>query len=127
MRVFLVDDDEVINLVHTAIIKGVDPNVEIEVFLSGLQLLNRVKSLTPEKIPHYIFLDIRMPEMSGLEVLNEIDKLEFNPIKDSHIFVLSSTLDERDLKEAVSHKTVTSFLSKPLTFESLQLILESNA
>ena len=127
MRVFLVDDDDVINLVHTAIIKGADPNVDIEVFLSGLQLLNRVKSLQSHEVPQYIFLDIRMPEMSGLEVLNEIDKLEVNPIQDSHIFVLSSTLDERDLNEAVSHKTVTSFLSKPLTFEALHLILERNA
>lgn len=127
MKIFLVDDDDVINLVHTAIIKGVDSSAEIEVFLSGLQLLNRIKNLQPKEVPNYIFLDIRMPEMSGLEVLNEIDKLEVNPIAESHIFVLSSTLDERDLKEAVSHKTVTSFLSKPLTFEALQLILATNA
>jgi CheY-like chemotaxis protein len=127
MKIFLVDDDDVINLVHTAIIKGVDPSADIEVFLSGLQLLNRIKSLQPHEVPNYVFLDIRMPEMSGLEVLNEIDKLQVNPIAASKIFVLSSTLDERDLKEAVSHKTVSSFLSKPLTFEALQLILATNA
>ena len=58
MKIFLVDDDDVINLVHTAIIKGMDPMTEIEVFLSGLQLLNRIKTIQPEEVPNYIFLDI---------------------------------------------------------------------
>jgi CheY-like chemotaxis protein len=69
--------------------------------------------------PDVIFLDIRMPVMSGFEFLDAYDKLN---IDKSHtkIFLLSSSFDPTDIKRASDNKYITQFIHKPLTHKILE-------
>jgi two-component system response regulator len=62
-----------------------------------------------------IFLDLRLPSMSGIEVLRRIKKLP--RIKNIPVIVMTSSLDPRDFEEC-QRLQVASFVSKPVTFES---------
>lgn len=124
MKICLVDDDDVINTVHTAVIQGVSPLSEIRVFRSGAKFIQALKNKDLQSFhPNVVFLDIRMPEMDGFGVLEEIEKLNPPELESAAIHVLSSTLDERDLLRAKEHARVTSFIGKPLMFDQMRALL----
>jgi CheY-like chemotaxis protein len=122
MNIVLVDDDDVISLVHREVFRRVMPTAEIQVFRSGIQLLEQIQNDDTFRFD-VLFLDIRMPELDGFEVLDRLEHLQHSWIKDAHVFVLSSTLDERDLNRAKEHYLVDDFIGKPLTFSMIEQIL----
>ena len=105
------------------VINRIDPSAEITLFKSGLQFMHAVESSSSFSFPEIIFLDIRMPEMSGFDVLDELVKSHKSSLVNTAIYVLSSTLDERDLSKATSYPIVTKFMSKPLNFEVVSELL----
>ena len=107
------------------VIKRIDSSVEITLFRSGLHFLNSVPNNADGFFPDIIFLDIRMPELNGFDVLDRLVESYSEKLSKTKIFVLSSTLDERDLSRAVSYNIVTEFMSKPLTFEHVAKLLSS--
>ena len=66
-----------------------------------------------EGLPEVIFLDLNMPIMDGWEFLDEFGKLSEE--KDIRIYILSSSVDSRDMERAKKYGMVNGFIAKPLT------------
>jgi CheY-like chemotaxis protein len=61
-----------------------------------------------------VLVDIMMPGMDGFQFMEAFDSLDASVKQLIQVFMLSSTLDPRDIKRAASNKTVRDLLSKPL-------------
>ena len=122
----LVDDDDIFNMLHREILKRLIENVSIEVFKSGQEVITYLQSTSDTPVD-LIFLDIRMPVMGGFEVLEAMTAMGSDRFKNTRIYVLSSTLDDRDLQRAKEMPLVTDFIGKPMSFETMRSILANNA
>ncbi|MBE9584832.1 response regulator [Mucilaginibacter sp. JRF] len=113
----LIDDNYIDNFVTTRILDTANFAEKIEVYQSPA---SAIEALRDGKVkPDVIFLDIRMPLMSGFEFLQEYDKLNIdkNNIK---MYMLSSSLDPTDIRKSSDNKYITQFIHKPLTFQVLE-------
>ncbi len=68
-------------------------------------------------IPRLILLDIKLPGISGLEVLKNLKNNE--KTKSIPVVILTSSTEEKDI-QACYHLGVNSYISKPVEFDSFQ-------
>lgn len=72
--------------------------------------------------PHIILLDLRLPKVDGLEVLEQIRRHE--ELKSIPVVVLTTSAAEIDVTRAY-HYNVNSYLVKPLDFTKFANLLET--
>lgn len=121
-HVLLVDDDDIFNMLHGEVLKRLIPNVGIDIFKSGQDVIQYLQE-KPDASIDLIFLDIRMPIMGGFEVLDAMAAMDSSRFANTRIYVLSSTLDDRDLQRAKETPLVTDFIGKPMSFDTMRNIL----
>jgi CheY-like chemotaxis protein len=115
-RVLLIDDDQFSNFLNKSLLQHSWENIEVLVANSGQEGLAFVEE--PDR-PDLIFLDIRMPLMSGIEFLEHFSKLEKEVISEIKIIMLSSSLDKEEISKSQEFPNVISFLNKPLDKEKI--------
>ena len=126
----IIDDDKIyVNLVKKIIeIKKLSNNLLI--FKNGMEALDHFKLIlenaTEDRLPDIIFLDINMPVMDGWEFLNEFIKIKNNFEKKITLYVVSSSIDPRDLERAKSFNLVTDYLIKPIELKKFEKIFDRN-
>lgn len=115
IKVMLIDDDEMTNMIHKAIIRRLDPRIEVWTYLQAIEALDYLRT-HPCQWPGFIFLDINMPEMNGWQFLDEYCELEGR----TQLFMLTSSIDPKDMIRSQQYPVVNGFISKPLTMEILR-------
>ena len=80
-----------------------------------------------DKLPDIIFLDLNMPVMDGWEFLNEFIKIKNSLHKKITLYVVSSSIDPRDLERAKSFNLVTDYLIKPIELKKFEKIFARTA
>ncbi|MFV9483394.1 response regulator [Christiangramia sp. OXR-203] len=128
----IIDDDKIyVNLVKKIIeIKKLSENLLI--YKNGKEALDYFKktmsSVTHEDLlPDIIFLDLNMPVMDGWEFLNEFLKIKNNLNKKITLYVVSSSIDPRDLERVKSFNMVTDYLIKPIELKKFEKIFDKTA
>ncbi|WP_214072257.1 response regulator [Mucilaginibacter sp. dw_454] len=113
----LVDDNYIDNFVTRRLLESSKFAENIIVTESPTEAISMLENGTVK--PNVIFLDIRMPLMSGFEFLDAFDKLPIAKT-DIKIFLLSSSFDPTDIRRSSDNKYITQFIHKPLTHKILE-------
>ncbi|MEO6630108.1 MAG: response regulator [Mucilaginibacter sp.] len=113
----LIDDNYIDNFVTRKILEGSNFAESIVVVRSAPEAIAALSAGTVN--PDVIFLDVRMPLMSGFEFLDEYDKINMDK-SNIKIFMLSSSLDPMDMRKSTDNKYITQFIHKPLTQKALE-------
>ncbi|CAL68123.1 response regulator [Christiangramia forsetii] len=128
----IIDDDKIyVNLVKKIIeIKNLSENLLI--YKNGKEALDYFKDIMEnttdeDKLPDIIFLDLNMPVMDGWEFLNEFIKIKNGLNKKITLYVVSSSIDPRDLERAKSINLVTDYLIKPIELKKFEKIFAKTA
>src|SRR5215210_7683066 len=93
----LIDDDPDDQEIFLMCVKKLDKNIDCKTSDDGLEAISMLMS-NEKFIPDYIFLDVNMPKMNGIECLKEIRKIE--KLKDTKIFMYSTTTENNMVNES---------------------------
>jgi CheY-like chemotaxis protein len=122
MKYILIDDDPIINLVHKRVIQKVAEAETIDIFSSGIRALEYFK--TSDSDPQMVFLDINMPEMNGFEFLDELIKDKNIRKEGLSIYIVTSSLNNKDRQTAKRYPILKGYLGKPLNIEGVLKLKE---
>lgn len=116
MKILIVDDEQDVEIMFLQKFRREIKSklLEVEFAFSGQQALDFLsKSDSPDVV--YVFSDINMPGMSGLELLENI-KSKFPHIQ---VSMISAYGDRENYNKAIN-SGAKGFFSKPVDFESLK-------
>ena len=125
----IIDDDNLYLKIVQRIIESKKLCKEIIIFKNGKDAIDHFKSIINDsnmkKIPDVIFLDLNMPIMDGWEFLDEFLKIPRSLKKRITLYVVSSSIDPRDINRAKSISLVEDYLIKPITYEELKKVFSA--
>lgn len=125
LNFMLVDDSKVDLLINKKYVMKGDFANEVVTYDSPRAALAFLSDNT--EWPDIVLLDIRMNEMDGFEFLEHLESVQTaNPNQTLRVFLVSSTLDFRDLSRAKANTIVLDLIQKPLNLEKLASALQAN-
>jgi two-component system chemotaxis response regulator CheY len=120
MKIWLIDDDNITNMLNRYFLEEHYPSLEIRSFIYASEALEELKQGGDN--PNFILLDINMPGMNGWEFLDGLQQSEISSSKLPIIYMLSSSLDPEDEAKARKSALVKGFISKQLEVEKLPFL-----
>ncbi len=123
--VMLIDDNDLDNIINHKVIESVDfaeivyTNTSAMSALEFLKNLEATSGLSNHLLPEYIFVDLNMPMVDGMQFI-ELFYKQFKSISaKSKLVVLTSSINLNDKVRVNKLNPEIPFLNKPLTNESL--------
>jgi response regulator RpfG family c-di-GMP phosphodiesterase len=117
----IVDDDHMNNFICNITLKNTYKNSQITAFEKPVDALAYITTNYPRQDTEKttLLLDINMPVLNGWEFLVELKQMDIAVVEQFDIYILSSSVDQRDMDKAKSDPHVIDFISKPLKKEKL--------
>ncbi|MDA0568890.1 MAG: response regulator [Bacteroidetes bacterium] len=128
MHVILIDDSEIDNAVNKKLLKLARISDDIEVYTSPRKSLENVKELgITWTSPRLILLDLSMPDIDGMQWLEIFRELPDQVQNKCLIYVLSASIDRKQLDLVDADPSVIALLEKPLDVYLLQQLIKQEA
>ncbi len=122
----IIDDDPIFIYGTKRIMNEVDFCDDILVYNNGQDAIDGLTTMTEEgkTLPSVIFLDLNMPIMNGWEFLEDFVKIPNHNREKVTIYILSSSVDPRDLERIRHYEIISNYILKPISAEDLKNVLE---
>jgi len=126
--VALVDDDSIFQFTATRLIESAKLAKEILHFENGNEALQYLEknAANSDLLPDFLFLDINMPIVDGWMFLEDFEILKTKLVKEFPIYMVSSSIDPRDMSRAREFSEVKDFVIKPVTIERFSELLSAS-
>jgi CheY-like chemotaxis protein len=115
-HICIIDDDKIYRFTTEKYIEMLKLADSITTFSDGEEALDYFKenALDKDKLPDIILLDVNMPVMDGWDFIEEYSKIKPRPVKNIVLYMVTSSIDERDRKKASSMSVIHDFVVKPI-------------
>jgi len=121
LKMYVVDDDQDDRFFLTDAIKAVIQPVEIVELTDGMEFIQAIKEDTIESNSIVVLLDMNMPKMNGLEVL---EALQFDhKTKDIPVMMVSTSQNETLITEAY-RLGVRRYFTKPVNMKEYEKMIQ---
>ena len=123
----VVDDNRTNNLICEYSIRKLLREAHVNLFTDPEVALDEIKiqyGRSEKETATVLFLDINMPSMTGWDFLEVFRTFDKQIHKQFAIFILTSSVDERDKEKADADPLVAGFFSKPLTINSVEMVMD---
>ena len=117
--ILIVDDDADDRMLFIEAAKEVDKNIECIIAHNGQQALELLKN-SGSALPDLIFLDLRMPLLSGKRCLMELKKDE--GLKQIPVIIYTTSKEVKESKE-LKEMGAFHFISKPRNAEEIYYLI----
>lgn len=116
----LVDDDPFNNIISNMELEEALGEVAVTIFEMPEECLMFIEDVyVKDLIPTILFLDINMPTLSGWQFMEKYEKFS-DEIKDHiRIYILSSSIDPRDIDRATASKYIKGYIQKPIESQTI--------
>ncbi|MFD2550267.1 response regulator [Bizionia sediminis] len=101
---------------------------DILVFENGQEIFDFIKHHINNiaQLPKTLFLDLNMPIMDGWDFLKQLQQLKIEHLYQPQIYIVTSSVDDKDYNDAMRSQSVHGFLVKPINAASLQGLLQKH-
>lgn len=128
LRFLIIDDDKMNNFICNVTIKNCFRDAIVTSFEQPVEALGYIRdTFARNPLPTVLLLDLNMPVLSGWDVLDELEKCDYSILNQLRIYILSSSVDQRDIERAKNNPHVVEFISKPLKKEKLMELFRPGA
>ncbi|MBA2611330.1 MAG: response regulator [Bacteroidetes bacterium] len=111
---FLIDDDDDDRRIFGMALEKIDKDIEFGYAPSGIDAIKQLNA--DKKIPDFIFLDLNMPLMTGVECLIELKKM--SKLSETPVIIYSTTINESIIYDTLRDGAF-DHIEKPSRIETL--------
>jgi CheY-like chemotaxis protein len=121
-RVFIIDDDPIHQRIAQIMIQKHSLFDECFTFTEAENALTflRENLKNTNTLPEVILLDLNMPVVDGWDFLEAFGKIQPDLSKSIRIFIVTSSVDEKDRQRSQTFPFVSGFISKPLSADIIR-------
>jgi len=122
------DDDDALEIYGMLVSKTAqaDQFITKNTSKEGLAFLQACDTQEAGSFPRYILVDLNMPGIGGLEFIEKYEETYYRQYPETEIFILTSSMRQKDNEEALSYASAKQFISKPLSKEELLSLISDS-
>ena len=120
----IIDDDPIFRFGTKKIMESVHFCKNFLIYKNGKEAFDDLASKLTLNIdvPDVILLDLNMPIMDGWQFLEELVKIPNS--EKIPIYIVSSSVDSRDIEKAKEYKLVNQYIIKPFSVAKVQALMD---
>lgn len=122
----IVDDDQVFQLTTQVHFNKINSDGELYFFKNGKELIDHLEENKSdvEQLPDVILLDLKMPIMNGWDFIERFLPLREEFAKDINLYILTSSIDQKDKERAKKISAVRKYIEKPIGTSKIEQIID---
>lgn len=126
-NICIIDDDKIYRFTTEKYIEMLKLADKIITFSDGEEALEffKTNATNSEELPDIILLDVNMPIMDGWDFIEEYASFQPRPIKKITLYMVTSSIDDRDRDKAAKISEIHDFVIKPISEEQLTELIEN--
>jgi len=127
-KLIFIDDSPLDHFILKRILNKYQLAYEVSCTTNGEEVIEFLEQhkRDPGNLPDIILLDLYMPGFNGWEFLDKARQIDQHLLKPLNIYILSSSINPMDIRNAKQYSCVRSFIFKPITKEMLEKLISED-